>query len=87
MNAIELAAAREALGDLWALGRPLKMSEMGRICGYGPVDPGQPIMDMERGRRAIPPPMAKLIWLYRSGILPPGGLGALKRSSEAADQA
>jgi hypothetical protein len=62
------------------------MSEMGRICGYGPVDPGQPIMDMERGRRAIPPPMVKLIHLYRSGVLPPGGLGVLKASAKGPDE-
>ena len=74
----ELRTARAALGELWGLGRPLKMSELGRAIGLTGNDPGQSIRDYERGATRISGPISFLVRLYLNGILPPDGLSIIK---------
>jgi hypothetical protein len=43
MTPDQLRAARATLGQMWGLGRPLKMSEMGRALGLGGRDTGKQV--------------------------------------------
>lgn len=78
MTPDELRTARATLGQLWGLGRPLKMSEMGRALGLGGRDPGESIRDYERGATAISGPISNLVRVYLGGAIPPDGLGSIK---------
>ena len=78
MTGDDLRNARAALGELWGLGRPLKMSELGRALGLGGADPGQSIRDYERGTTKISGPIRNLVTLYLRGVLPPDGLDVIK---------
>jgi len=73
LNGKQLREARGRLGDLWGLGRPLHMTEMGRVLRLGVADPGQSIRDYERGTTKISGPVSLAIELLLSGALPPGG--------------
>lgn len=74
MTKEEMRAARAILGGMWGFGRPLHMTELGRACRLGGVDPGQSIRDYERGSTKISGPLSALITLYLAGVLPPDGL-------------
>lgn len=78
MTGEELRSARATLGELWGLGRPLKMSELGRAIGLTGNDPGQSIRDYERGVTRISGPISFLVRLYLRGVLPPDGLDIIK---------
>lgn len=78
MNPSDIRNARNTLGHLWGLGRPLRMSEMGRALGLGGRDPGESIRDYERGRTAISGPISRLVRVYLAGALPPDGLDSIK---------
>lgn len=78
MTPAEFYAARATLGQLWGLGRPLKMSEMGRALGLGGRDPGESIRDYERGKTTISGPVARLVRVYLNGALPPDGLASIR---------
>lgn len=78
MTPERLRDARNTLGHLWGLGRPLRMSEMGRALGLGGRDPGESIRDYERGKTAISGPVSRLVRVYLSGALPPDGLDCIK---------
>ncbi len=78
MTPEQLRDARDTLGTLWGLGRPLKMSEMGRALGLGGRDPGESIRDYERGKTAISGPVANLTRCYLAGMIPPDGLGCIE---------
>jgi hypothetical protein len=41
MTPADIRAARVTLGQMWGLGRPLHMSEMGRALRYKDRDPGR----------------------------------------------
>jgi hypothetical protein len=77
MTPVELRAARARLGDMWGLGRPLKCSELGRAIGLSGRDPGQSIIDYERGKTPISGPIAFLVRVYLNGTLPPDGVGSI----------
>lgn len=83
MTGDELRDARETLGQLWGLDRPLKMSEMGRALGLGGRDPGESIKDYERGKTAISGPLERLVKTYLSGTLPPGGVNSIRPDVKA----
>jgi len=70
----ELRSAREALGNAWGFGRPLFMSEMGRVLRLGGRDPGQSIRDYERGTTRISGPMSVAVEMMLAGSLPPDGI-------------
>lgn len=81
MTGKELRDARATLGDLWGLGRPLKMTEMGRALRLGGRDPGQSIRDYERGHTPISGPLSALLELYLAGAHPVDGLAAVVKST------
>lgn len=78
MTGEELRSARATLGELWGLGRPLKMSELGRAIGLTGNDPGQSIRDYERGATKISGPISFLVRLYLGGAIPPDGLSIIR---------
>lgn len=78
MSPEELRSARASLGHQWGLGRPLRMSEMGRALGLSGADPGQSIRDYERGVTRISGPISNLVRLYLGGSMPPDGLDVIK---------
>lgn len=77
MTADQLRNARATLGQLWGLGRPLHMSEMGRALRLGGRDPGASIRDYERGKTKISGPMSVAVEMMLKGALPPDGLDTL----------
>ena len=78
MTPDELRTARATLGTMWGLGRPLKMSEMGRALGLGGRDPGESVRDYERGKTPISGPLSRLVRVYLGGAFPPDGLDSIK---------
>lgn len=78
MTPAELSDARAVLGSMWGLGRPLRMSELGRALGLAGADPGQSVRDYERGATKISGPIRNLVTLYLRGALPPDGLDVIK---------
>ncbi len=85
MNGEDMKAARVKLGEMWGLGRPLKMTEMGRILGLSRTDPGQSVREWERGNRPITGTTATLVQIYLNGALPIGGIGAIRGADEPED--
>ena len=81
MNGDELRQARATLGELWGLGRALKMSEMGRALRLGGRDPGESIRDYERGKTSIGGPISVAVEMMLDGAMPRGGLEAIKPPS------
>jgi hypothetical protein len=74
MTGDELNAARGRLGDLWNLGRPVSMAEMGRALRLGGRDPGESIRDYERGTTRISGPVSACVDMWLAGCLPPDGI-------------
>lgn len=70
MTGEQVREARAALGQLWGLGRPLHMSELGRVLGLGGRDPGESIHDYERGKTRVSGPMALALELMLAGARP-----------------
>ena len=70
MTGDELRAARRTLGEAWGLGRPLHMSELGRVLGLTGRDPGQSVGDYESGKTRISGPLALAIELMLAGGRP-----------------
>lgn len=70
MTGEELRDARATLGEAWGLGRPLRMSELGRLLGLGGRDPGESIRDYERGATRISGPIALALELMLAGARP-----------------
>lgn len=79
MTPDKMRNARATLGELWGLGRPLHMAEMGRALGLGGRDPGESIRDYERGTTKISGPIARLVTLYLRGVLPPDGVESIRK--------
>lgn len=71
MTPTDIRNARATLGEMWGLGRPLHMAEMGRALGLGGRDPGESIRDYERGTTKISGPIERLVLLYLQGAKPP----------------
>lgn len=78
MTPDQLRNARAALGEMWGLGRPLHMSELGRALRLAGKDPGQSVRDYERGTTKISGPVSVCVEMWLRGSLPPDGLDALK---------
>jgi hypothetical protein len=82
MTGSELHKAREILGQRWGLGRPLKMSELGRALRLAGRDPGESIRDYESGKTPISGPISVAVEGWLDGGMPRGGLAALKPRAE-----
>lgn len=78
MTPEQFREARNTLGHMWGLGRPLRMAEMGRALGLGGRDPGSSIRDYERGKTPISGPLSNLVRVYLGGALPPDGLSTIR---------
>lgn len=80
MTPDQFRTARDTLGHMWGLGRPLRMAEMGRALGLGGRDPGASIRDYERGKTPISGPLSFLVRMYLKGNLPPDGVSIIHKA-------
>jgi len=70
MTGEEFRDARGTLGHLWGLGRPMTLTEFGRVLRLGGVRPDQSVRDYERGKTQVSGPMSLLIDLMLAGAKP-----------------
>lgn len=70
MTGDQVRKARHQLGELWGLGRPLRMSELGRVLGLTGRDPGDAISNYERGATRVSGPIALALELMLAGARP-----------------
>jgi len=82
MEGRDVRAARGALGELWGLGRPLTMRQMGRALRLTGRNIGASVRDYERGRTEVSGPLSALIELYLRGAAPVDGLDAVLEPGE-----
>ena len=66
---VDIRAARGALGEMWGLGRPLALAEMGRVLGFKSRDPGRQVKEMEDGRE-LSGPVVLAVGLMLDGARP-----------------
>lgn len=71
MTADEMRKARETLGFLWGLERPLYASELARVLRLTGRDPGRSILDYETGTTRVSGPMSVAIDMMLGGAVPP----------------
>ncbi|MFC3207503.1 hypothetical protein [Aquamicrobium soli] len=76
MNGNELRAARATLGELWKLGRPLYLAELGRALRLKGRDPGASVLEWERGNGPSGP-VSVAIEMMLAGAMPPDGIEAI----------
>lgn len=76
MTGDDLYNARRALGELWGLGRPLHMAEMGRALRLGGKDVGASIRDYER-KDTVSGPISVAVDMMLKGAPPPDPLAAI----------
>lgn len=67
MTGQDMRDARAKLGELYGLGRPLTMAELGRLLRLGGRDPGAGVRDYERGTTRISGPMSLALELLLAG--------------------
>lgn len=70
MTGLEFRDARGQLGHNWGLGRPLTLTEFGRVLRLGGVRPDQSVRDYERGKTQVSGPLSLLIELLLAGAKP-----------------
>ena len=70
MNPDQLRDARAVLGQMWGLGRPLRMSELGRALKLNGRDPGASVRDWERGHNPISGPVSVAVEAMLAGFKP-----------------
>lgn len=61
MKGFELTAARERLGELWELGRPLRKTELGRAIGLEGKYVHQTIWRWEASEEELPGPVSRVL--------------------------
>jgi hypothetical protein len=66
----DITAARNKLGVLWELGRPLGAAELGHLLRLG-GDPRHKILEMERDKRMVSGPVSVAIEMMLGGCKPP----------------
>lgn len=71
MTGKDLRAARRTLGEMWGLGRPIKMAELGRILRLRGQRIDETIHDWERGSGPSGP-ASVAIEMMLAGAKPPG---------------
>lgn len=67
MTGDDLRKARNKLGRLYGLDRPLTLSEMGRLLRLGGANPDDSIRDYERGKTRISGPMSVAVEMMLRG--------------------
>lgn len=67
MTGEEMRGARDQLGELYGLERPLTMAELGRLIRLGGRDPGAGVRDYERGSTRISGPLSLALELLVAG--------------------
>lgn len=78
MTPLEFRDARGQLGHKWGLGRPLTLTEFGRVLRLGGVRPDQSVRDYERGKTQVSGPLSLLVELLLAGAKPKGLNAILK---------
>lgn len=76
MTGKDIKAARNRLGELWGLGRPLRMAELGRALRLQGRDPGESVRDWERGNTPVSGPVSVAIEAMLAGYRP-ANMGSL----------
>lgn len=79
MTGDELRDARDKLGELWGLPRPVTMAQIGRALRLGGRDPGESIHDYERGKTRISGPVSVCVEMWLAGAAPPDGIPTRSR--------
>lgn len=79
MTAAEFRCARGQLGHMWGLGRPLTLTEFGRVLRLGGVRPDQSVRDYERGKTQVSGPLSLLVEMLLAGARPDGLDAALAK--------
>ena len=72
MSAEQFRAARDKLGALWGLERPLTQMEMARVLRLGGERPDQSIRAYERNKTPISGPISLALELLLAGAQPAG---------------
>lgn len=78
MSPEQFRDARGALGHMWGLGRPLTLTEFGRVLRLGGVRPDQSVRDYERGKTQVSGPLSLLVELLLAGAKPLGVYAIIK---------
>ncbi len=76
MNGNELREARDTLGKLWKLGRPMHLAELGRALRLTGRDPGETVLKWERGTGPSGP-ASVAIELMLAGAMPPDDMATI----------
>jgi hypothetical protein len=66
-----ITTAREKLGDLWGLGRPLTRAELARALKLSPRYGGSHISKLEDGKSALSGPIEVAVEMMLAGAVPP----------------
>lgn len=78
MTGDDIRNARQSLGTLWGLGRPLRAAELGRVLGLAGRDPGRSVLDWEAEKFPVSGPVSLSIGAMLAGYEPPGKDEALR---------
>lgn len=70
MTGEEFRFARGELGHKWGLGRPLTLTEFGRVLRLGGQRPDQSVRDYERGKTQVSGPLSLLVEMLIAGAMP-----------------
>ncbi|GGF54223.1 hypothetical protein GCM10007301_12170 [Azorhizobium oxalatiphilum] len=79
MGRTKIRAAQEQLGCMWGLGRPLRLSEMGRALRLGGRDPGQTVVRWATNGGPSGP-AAVALEMMLAGAPPPDPLSVIVRT-------
>ena len=85
MTPQDMRAARGRIGELWDLGRPLRMTELGRLLGLQGRDVGATIRDWERGKSPISGPASLAVRALLEGWKPAEWRDYLTRAGDRED--
>ncbi|PIO98626.1 hypothetical protein [Pleomorphomonas carboxyditropha] len=77
MTGDDLHAAKATLGEMWAVGRPLRNSELGRALRLSGRDPGRSIEDYITGKTRISGPVSVAVEMMLAGAMPPDPLDSV----------
>lgn len=71
MTPKELEQARDALGQMWRLGGPLKAADLGRLLEIERRDPGATVRAWETGKtQDVPGPVSAYVKALLAGYVP-----------------
>ena len=70
MTPDQIRGAREKLGHMWGLNRPLRLAELGRALRFTGRDPGRYVAEYEAGNAKPPGPVTVAIDAMLAGYRP-----------------